>query len=218
MIRLTATTQKLQLQLGGAVTTNELPITVSYSDKTSTAYTGGVQLSNSTGATPVDICSAPAASTVRDIDYISIYNRDSVAQTVTILYDNNGTDYILCAVAMDSGDQLQYIHGQGWHTQDADGKVKSTGGGGGSTLPVVDTTSIVEGSLDPTKQMRFEVDQNTASQTRIMYVPDYDWQMGYPRNVAIADFTIPANTSYIVANSFDDGGFVVTIDGTLGII
>jgi hypothetical protein len=218
MIRLTATTQKIQLQLGGAVTTNELPITVSYSDKTTTAYNGGVQLSNSTGATPVDICSAPAASTVRDIDYISIYNRDSVAQTVTIIYDNNGTDYILCAVAMDSGDQLQYIHGQGWHTQDADGKVKSTGGGGGSTLPVVDTTSIVEGSVDPTKEMRFEVDQNTTAQTRVMYVPDYDWQMGYPRNVAIMDFTIPADTSYIVANSFDDGGFVVTIDGTLGII
>lgn len=218
MIRLTATTQKLQLSLGGAATTNELPTTISYSDKTASAYTGGVQLTNSNGSTPVDILSAPGASTVRDVDYISVYNRDTVAQTVTIVFDNNGTDYIICSVAMDSGDQLQYIHGQGWHTQDADGKVKSTGGGGGSTLPVVDTTSIVEGSLDPTKQMRFEVDQNTGSQVRVMYVPDYDYLMGWPSNVALMDFTIPTNTSYIVADTFDDGGFVVTINGTLGTI
>ena len=33
--------------------------------------------------------------------------------------------------------------------------------GGGSSLPVVDTTSIVEGSADNTKELKFEVDGNT---------------------------------------------------------
>jgi len=46
--------------------------------------------------------------------------------------------------------------------------------GSGSGLPVVDTTSIVTGSSDATKQMRFEVDGLTTSTTRVMTVPDKD--------------------------------------------
>ena len=64
MIRLTTTTQKLQLVLAGAVTASEMQMMVSYSDKTATAYDGGSQLSTSTGTTPVDICAAP-----RGFDY-----------------------------------------------------------------------------------------------------------------------------------------------------
>jgi len=44
----------------------------------------------------------------------------------------------------------------------------------GSDLPVVDTTSIVSGSSDSTKQMRFEVDGLTTNTTRVMTVPDKD--------------------------------------------
>lgn len=42
----------------------------------------------------------------------------------------------------------------------------------GSTLPVVDTTAIVKGSVDDTKQMRFEVDGITTATTRVITVPD----------------------------------------------
>lgn len=38
---------------------------------------------------------------------------------------------------------------------------RSVVGGGGASLPVVDTTSIAEGSADATKEVRFEVDGNT---------------------------------------------------------
>jgi hypothetical protein len=47
--------------------------------------------------------------------------------------------------------------------------VTCSGGGG---LPVVDSTSIVEGSSDSTKQMRFSVAGVTTGNTRVMTVPD----------------------------------------------
>ena len=50
------------------------------------------------------------------------------------------------------------------------------------TLPAVDTTSIVEGSSDATKEVRFEVDGLTASTVRVMTVPDND-QILAGRNV-----------------------------------
>ena len=41
MIRLNSTTRTLQLFLAGAVTTNQLQVTVCYSDQTTTTYLGG---------------------------------------------------------------------------------------------------------------------------------------------------------------------------------
>lgn len=45
-------------------------------------------------------------------------------------------------------------------------------GSGSADLPVVDTTSIVKGSVDDTKQMRFEVDGFSPSTIRVMTPPD----------------------------------------------
>ena len=44
----------------------------------------------------------------------------------------------------------------------------------GTTLPVPDTTSIVEGSVDDTKLLRFEVDGFTTATTRVLTPPDSD--------------------------------------------
>lgn len=47
-----------------------------------------------------------------------------------------------------------------------------SGGSGGSTLPVVDTTGISKGSSDPTKILRFEVDGFTTGNTRVATWPN----------------------------------------------
>lgn len=52
------------------------------------------------------------------------------------------------------------------------------GGGGGDTLPVVDTTSIAKGSVDDTKQVRFEVDGLTTGNVRVLTVPDKNLTIG----------------------------------------
>ena len=55
-----------------------------------------------------------------------------------------------------------------------DGGTPFFGGGAGTTLPVVDTTSIVKGSVDDTKQMRFEVDGFDTATIRVMTLPNAD--------------------------------------------
>jgi hypothetical protein len=136
MIRLSSTTQKLQAVLAGAVTTNELQIVVNYSDQTSTTYAGGTQRTNTNGATDVDICDAPAASTVRDIDNIHIYNRDTASADITVKVDVSGTEHILIRVTLSTLETLVYTHGSGWQAFTTTGKHKvevgSGGGGGGS--------------------------------------------------------------------------------------
>lgn len=129
MIRLDATTRKLQAVLSGAVTTNQLPCLVSYSDKTSADYVGASQLTNTNSTTAVDICSAPAASTVRDIDYLSIRNRDTAAATVTVMLDDSATDYEIIKATLAVGDQLVYTHGDGWRVIASDGTTKTGAAG-----------------------------------------------------------------------------------------
>lgn len=131
MLKLDQTTRKLQAVLSGAVTTNQLPCMVSYSDDNGTTYVGGTQLTNTNSTTAVDICAAPGASTVRDIDYLSIMNRDTAAATVTVMLDDNGTDYEIVKAALAVGDQLIYTHGDGWRVVDADGNLKTSATGGG---------------------------------------------------------------------------------------
>jgi len=55
-----------------------------------------------------------------------------------------------------------------------DGAGNLTWAASGSSLPVVDTTAVVKGSVDDTKLLRFEVDGITTSTTRVITQPDYD--------------------------------------------
>jgi len=61
-----------------------------------------------------------------------------------------------------------------WVYRTASGKFEMEAQGASAGLPVSDSTSIVKGSADSDKQMRFEVDGLTAGATRIMTVPDKD--------------------------------------------
>ena len=126
MIRLDNTVKKVQALLAGTVTANQLPITVFWSDKTASAYTGGMTAINTNNVTAVDICGAPGASTIRDIDTINVYNADTAAATITIryYYDATPTYYTITKVTLASGDTLRYSHGEGWAVLDANGNVK----------------------------------------------------------------------------------------------
>lgn len=128
MIRLDNTTRKLQIILAGVITTNQLPVRVSYSDKIPGppgSYTGATQLALTNSVTAVDICAAPAASTIRDIDSISVQNADTVAATVTIRYNDNGTLYTEFKATLAVGDQIDYTHGIGWRALDSAGNTKT---------------------------------------------------------------------------------------------
>lgn len=150
MIRLDSASRTLQLVTDLAVTTNELSAVVAYSDKT-TGYDGGVQVSLSTGTTPVDICSSPSftpavTTIVRDIDTITIVNLDTVSAKVYINYNDDGTTYNIITVTLAVGDHLEYTHADGWKVVDTAGNIKTTSGTTSpitpSALSKVDDTNV----------------------------------------------------------------------------
>lgn len=114
MLVLSATTDNLQAVLGGAVTTNQMRCVASWRDVTTTAYTPGRTVTNTSDTTDVNVVEAPGASTQRVIDLVSIYNADTVSQTVTVKFDANGTEYILWSGTLTSGETLTYCDGAGW--------------------------------------------------------------------------------------------------------
>lgn len=122
MIRLDKTTRKLQVVLGGAVTTSQLVTHVSYFDHV--PYSGGQTFTTrpadyyavTNDTTDVDICPAPSVNgSVRNIDYLRIYNRDTVASTVTVKVDDSGSESIEWKVSLDPNESLFYEHGRGWY-------------------------------------------------------------------------------------------------------
>lgn len=69
--------------------------------------------------------------------------------------------------------------------------------GGGDTLPVLDSKSVVKDVADPTKQMRIDVGTVTTGNIRVLTMPDSDVDLG-----AIASFPVIDTTS-IVKGSVD---------------
>lgn len=121
MIVLNATTDTVQALLGGAVTTNELQVVASWRDITTTAYTAGRTVVVTNGATPVTAVGSPAASTQRVVDFVSVYNADTVTQTVTVRFNDNGTTYILWIGQLAAGQTLTFVDGAGWSVQGSPG-------------------------------------------------------------------------------------------------
>jgi hypothetical protein len=115
MIILSETTDNLQVVLAGAVTANQLHCVASYRDITATAYTAGRSVAVTNNTTDVNIVPAPAASTQRVVDFISVYNADTADRTVTIKLDANGTEYIVWKDTLSPGDTVRYIEGAGFN-------------------------------------------------------------------------------------------------------
>lgn len=129
MIILDATIRSLEVVLGGAITTNQLPIVASYVDNTTTTYTPGSSNTATNSTTPVTAVAAPAASTQRQVKLLTIANMDTAAATVTVQYNDNSTLRVLFQVALAVGDNLVYTDGEGFRVVDANGNNKQLYGG-----------------------------------------------------------------------------------------
>ena len=123
MLILDATTKSLEVKLAGAVSANELPVTAHYTDITTTLYTPGSNDTQTNGSTAATIVAAPAASTQRHVESISVYNADTAAATVTIQLNNNSTLRIITKVTLQPGETFFYEDGMGWQIIDANGAV-----------------------------------------------------------------------------------------------
>ena len=128
MILVTANTS-LQVVLGGSVTTNQLPFVtayeVLYTNKETSWNTEHGVTNNSTAVT---LLAAPAQGEKRRVITIAIRNQDTVSQTVTVRYNDNGTTRNLVVIEMGVGDSLCYSEPHGWYVLNATGNLRTTGG------------------------------------------------------------------------------------------
>lgn len=115
MIVLSAITDKLEAVLAGAVTTNALPITTHWRDRTATTFTADLTAINSNNTTQVNITGSPAASTQRLVDAITVFNADTGNATVTIRLNRNGTTYVLYKATLVPDGRLEYSSANGWN-------------------------------------------------------------------------------------------------------
>lgn len=122
---LDTTTKSLELILGAAAATNAMPVVVDYVDMTTTTTLSGSSDTQSNGTTVVTILAAPAASTQRKVNSISVYNADTVSSTVTIRLNNNTTLRNLISVTLQVGDTIGFTDVNGWYLLDSNGNLKS---------------------------------------------------------------------------------------------
>lgn len=169
MIVLSQTTDKIQVVLGGVVTTNQAQCVASWRDITSTpSYTAGRSVANTNNTSDVDLIAAPAASTQRVIDYISIYNNDTGAITVAVKYDANGTDYILAKEVLEIGESLIYTNETGFFKTGGFMSIKSfTVHGDASANFAMNNATLAERLAGNTSRHIFMVDLAGYTQVRL---------------------------------------------------
>jgi len=122
MILLTATTHALELQTSSSSSTDW---TCSYIDMDASATTPGSAQGNVSSATTTTIAAAPAASTQRQIKHISVVNKNTTAQTITVKKDVSGTEYTVFKATLSQHEQAQYVDGDGWVCFDSSGRAKT---------------------------------------------------------------------------------------------
>ncbi len=113
MLILANTTDKVEIVLWSAVTTNELQFYASWRDITTTAIQPWRSVWVTNGTTDVDLIVAPSASTTRSIDYISVNNTDTVNILVIIKYSDNWTERVLSSCLLCPWDKIEYQEKKG---------------------------------------------------------------------------------------------------------
>ena len=105
---LSSTTDLVEVVLWWAITTNQLRCVSSRRDITTTAYTPWRTVINTNSTTDVVVVWSPAASTQRVVDFLNIYNHDTVTATVTVKFSDNWTEYIMWKWDLATQERLEY--------------------------------------------------------------------------------------------------------------
>lgn len=108
----------LEVLLGSAPTT-QLPIYASYFDQSDSVHDSDEHRTQTNGLHAVEAVGRPSSGLKRLVDYLTIYNADASAATVTVrLRDHTKPDAdaytTLISQSISSGLTLQYVHGQGF--------------------------------------------------------------------------------------------------------
>ncbi len=116
MLVLANTTDKIQLVMSVTLTVDVIVVYAEANTSSPPAVTeaGNRQLTAATTGT-TDILAAPSASRRKNVKELSVRNTHATDPvTVTVLYNANGTTYIVAKATLAAGDCLEYVEGVGW--------------------------------------------------------------------------------------------------------
>jgi len=122
--------------MSGAAATTNPSFTAAYADNNGTTFTEGANDGVLNGTTAVTVVAAPAASTRRIINTITVENTDTAAVTITVGYLNTASTRTIVKVTLQVGDTWTTTG-----TYDTNGNLKQVGGGGGSSATVTNDTT-----------------------------------------------------------------------------
>lgn len=124
MLILDTTTRSLKFDLGGVVTTNELPFVASYVDVAAPdTYEPAAAHGISAGAADIEILPAPSATRKRQLKFLSIYNRDTVAAVVRVFLLDGATERDIVKITLPAGSTLIYTDGEGFRVISSAGAI-----------------------------------------------------------------------------------------------
>lgn len=223
MLTLDSTLKSLEVVLGGAVTTNELPITISWTKKggKGNPYNQN-QTSNmlTTGATPVTVVAAPARAYKHIVEYITIFNADTAAVDATVQLNVDGDIYEIVSFTIASGFSLVYTDEEGWQLLSGSGALNTTealssplpiesGGTGAITAEdALAALGLQEGAIVKLATVD-AIDATSTGDTELYTVPALKSAVLTGVSIRVTDFTAGAKAVQAVASvganiTFDD--------------
>jgi hypothetical protein len=191
VIILNATTKSVEVLLGGAVTTTQLPIVAAFVDVGLTTYTPGSSDTQSNDGNAVTAVAAPGANLQRQVKLLTVYNADTAAATVTVRYNNNGTLRIVATVTLAVGSTLVYTDGEGLRVITKDGEIRILSSGGGAPTGAEYLVGAAHADLSAervvTNTPTVEWDLATAAQAKARGAVAVNAQTGTTYTVVLGD-------------------------------
>ncbi len=121
-VNLANTNETLEIETSTAA---NIDVQVGYSDITAAAIDNpGVQRTKISSATTTIILAAPAASTTRFVQYLTVFNFGTIANTIKLKTDVGGIEYIHTQAVLQVGESLRIVNDK-VELLDASGRLKS---------------------------------------------------------------------------------------------
>jgi hypothetical protein len=160
MIVLDTTSKSITVVMSGAPATTNPHYTTAYADNNGTSFTEGASDGTLNGTTAVTVVSAPASSTRRIVNTITVENTDTAAVTITVGYVNGANTRTLAKVTLQVGDT--------WTTSgayDTNGNLKQVIGSVNLATQVSGTLPIANGGTGATTLAGASIATYTGTET-----------------------------------------------------
>lgn len=125
MLILSSTASSIQVALQNAITTNQMQFMSSYRETGASTFDPSFMTGTTSGTSFLDIVPAPATSNRIACDTLSVYNTDTLGNTVIIRVADGGNFYKIVQAVLLPDESLHYQEGQGWYSLDANGGKKT---------------------------------------------------------------------------------------------